>query len=182
MFELVFAMLAAGMGGGDPAGNTDGIAVAPAQEESPIEDVGAGANEDGFDMSVVPTGLVAEAQVPTGKFTTAQEVKPILNATKGNWIAVREYDGKDLLYISHLWAWRCGLVAVAVSVNDEPLQDWPLPPCHMKYSTPNAVLADDGLPYLSMSLGSVEKITVQIVYDDLTMDKADFERGNVLIP
>jgi len=135
-----------------------------------------------FNMAVVPAGLVAEPQTPTGKFTTAQEVRPILQATKGNWIAVREYDGKDLLYVTHLWGWRCGLAAMAISVNDEPMQNWPLPPCHMQYATPNAILEDDGLPYLSLRLQAVQKVTIQIVYDDLTMDMATFARGNVLIP
>ncbi len=135
-----------------------------------------------FNMAVVPAGLVAEDQTPTGKFTTAAEVRPILNATKGNWVAVREYDGKDLLYVTHLWGWRCGLAAMAISVNDEPMQNWPLPACHMKYSTPNAMLEEDGLPYLSLQLGAVQSIEIQIVYDDLSMDRARFERGNVLIP
>ena len=105
-----------------------------------------------------------------------------MDATKGNWVAVREYDGKDLLYVTHIWSWRCGLHAMAISVNDEPMQNWPLPECHMKYTTPAAILEDDGLPYLSMRLGSVQKIEIQLVYDDLTMDRASFERGNVLIP
>lgn len=135
-----------------------------------------------FNMAVVPAGLVAEPQTPSGKFTTAAEVKPILNATKGNWVAVREYDGKDLLYVTHLWGWRCGLHAMAISVNDEPMQNWPLPACHMKYTTPNAILEEDGLPYLSLRFGAVETIEIQIVYDDLSMDRARFERGNVLIP
>ena len=135
-----------------------------------------------INQAVIPAGLVAEPQTPSGKFTTATEVKPILNATKGSWVAVREYDGKDLLYVTHLWAWRCGLAAMAISVNDEPMQNWPLPPCHLKYATPNAILDDDGLPYLSLKLGAVQKITIQIVYDDLSTDVASFERGNVLIP
>ncbi len=136
----------------------------------------------GFNMAVVPAGLIAEPQTPSGKFTTAAEIKPILAATKGNWVAVREYDGRDLLYVSHLWGWRCGLKAMAISVNGEAMQNWPLPPCHEKYTTPNAILEEDGLSYLRFRLGSVQTITIQIVYDDLSMDAASFERGNVLIP
>ena len=138
--------------------------------------------QSGFNMAVVPAGLMAEPQTPTGKFTTATEIKPILNATKGNWVAVRQYDGKDLLYITHLWSWRCGLASIAISVNDEAMQNWPMPPCHMEFSTPNAMLEDDGLPYLSLRAGAVQKITVQIVYDDLSMDVASFDRGSFLIP
>ena len=71
---------------------------------------------------------------------------------------------------------------MAISVNGEPMQNWPLPACHMKYTTPSAILEGDGQPYLSMRLGTVQTITIQIVYDDLSMDVANFERGNVLIP
>lgn len=138
--------------------------------------------QGGFDMRVVPAGLEAEPQTPTGKFTTATEVRPIMDATRGNWVAVREYNGQDLLYVTHIWGWRCGMKAMAISVNGEPLQNWPLPPCHLKYATPNAVLEEDGLPYRTLKLGAVETIDVQIVYDDLSMDAATFVRGNVLIP
>jgi hypothetical protein len=136
----------------------------------------------GMNMAVVPAGLIAEDQTPSGKFTTAAEVKPILNATKGSWLAVREFNGQDLLYVTHLWAWRCGLHAMAISINDEPMQNWPLPECHMKYTTPSAILDEDGLPYLTLREGSVETVDIQIVYDDLSMDVARFERGNILIP
>jgi hypothetical protein len=184
MLELFFAMLAAGMMTAGVGEQVSGGGNLVAADVVPTVDTG---NSDvvapsGFDMSVVPAGLIAEPHVPTGKFTTTQEVKPILGATKGNWVAVREYDGQDLLYVTHLWAWRCGLAAIAVSVNDAPMRDWPLPSCHMKYAKPNAVLPEDGLPYMSMGLGSVETITVQVVYDDLTMEVAEFARGDVLIP
>jgi hypothetical protein len=151
---------------------------APAAAPTPTPDTAPAP----FNMAVVPSGLTAEPQAPSGKFTTAAEVRPILEATKANWVAVREYDGQDLLYVTHLWGWRCGLAAMAISVNDEPMQNWPLPPCHMQYTTPNAILEGDGFPYLTLRQGAVETITIQIVYDDLSMDIAAFARGNVLIP
>lgn len=138
--------------------------------------------QERFDMSVVPSGLEAEPQAPSGKFLTATEVKPILDATKANWVAVRDYEGQDWLYVTHLWSWRCGLKALAISVNGEGLQNWPLPACHTQFTTPNAVLEDDGLPVMTFGQNTVQTVTIQIVYDDLSMDVATFERGNVLIP
>jgi hypothetical protein len=134
------------------------------------------------DPAAVPDGLEAEDQAVTGKFLTATEVRPILEATKGSWVAVREFDGRDLVYVTHLWAWRCGLAAIAVSINDGPFQDWPLPPCRADTPTPNAVLESDGLPYREFELGSVESVGVQVVYDDLTLDALRFPRSEVQIP
>lgn len=161
-------------------GTPAATAPTPAPKVAPI--AAPTVQPQGFNMAVVPAGLIGEPQTPSGKFTTAIEVKPILTATKGNWVAVREYGGQDLLYVSHLWGWRCGLKAVAISINGEPMQNWPLPPCHDQFATPNAILEDDGAPYLTLRLGSVQRITIQVVFDDLSMDVATFERGNVLIP
>jgi hypothetical protein len=135
-----------------------------------------------IDISVLPVGLIAEPQTPTGKFTTAVEIKPILTATKGNWVGLRDYGGNDLVYVTHLWAWRCGLSAMAMSINGGPMQNLPLPDCHMEYATPNAVLEQDGLPYMTYPQGSVEQISVQIVYDDMSTDIATFEANQVRIP
>lgn len=179
MFDIFAALLAAGLNGSAPSSSDTATALGPLAGTTAA---GAGTVATGFDMSVVPQGLVPEDQTPSGKFLTAGEIKPILNATKGNWIAVRAYEGQDLLYVTHLWAWRCGLKALALSVNGAALQDWPLPACHEDLATPNAVLPEDGLPYMALGLNTVETIKVQIVYDDLTMDMAEFARGDVLIP
>ena len=211
MLDVFFAMMAAGMNATGPSqGGAQAVAPAPVIQEQPQTNDSAtvqiapgtvavgqgvviGGNTTGttqtsseterrFNMSVVPAGLQAEPQTPSGKFTTAAEIKPILDATRGNWVAVRDYDGKDWLYVTHIWSWRCGLKAMAISVNGETMQNWPMPPCHEQFTTPNAVLEDDGLPVLTFRQGSVQTITIQIVYDDLSMDVASFERGNVLIP
>lgn len=129
-----------------------------------------------------PLPYTAEQQVATGRFTTALEVKPILNVTRANWIAVREFNGQDLVYVTHLWAWRCGLVAIRYAVNDDPLETWPLPECHEDTNSPNAMLDGDGLPYREYGLGTVQTVTVELIYDDLTTDKATFNRQGAMIP
>ncbi|MEH7827572.1 hypothetical protein [Gemmobacter denitrificans] len=114
-------------------------------------------------------------------FTTAAEVKPILQATRGNWIALREWQGEDLVYFTHLESWRCGLSQVMFSVNGGPLQDWPMDPCQEGTAQPNA-MATDRLPYTRLPPGSVARVDVMVVYDDGTADSATFERAAVLMP
>ncbi len=126
--------------------------------------------------------LEPEPQVPTGKFTTAVEVKPILSATKSNWVAVREWESQDLIYVTHVWAWRCGLVQLEISVNSGPFEIWPLPACHDGTATPNAILEEDGLPYKTFAPNSVIEVAVRVTYDDLTTDQAGFPRSAILLP
>ena len=165
---------------GNMAGTT--AQVDTGQQDTEQKNRGQAASASGFDMSVVPAGLQAEPQEVLGKFTTATEIRPIMDVTRKQWIGVREYNGQDLVYVTHLWGWRCGMKAVALSVNGDALQDWPLPPCHMKYTTPNAILEEDGLPFKAFPLGSVTQVDVQIVYDDLSIDAQSYQRGDVLIP
>jgi hypothetical protein len=125
---------------------------------------------------------VLPIQVASGQFTTAAEVRPILEATRSSWVGVRDYDGHDLVYVTQIWSWRCGLSALSIGINDEPLQNWPLPPCHEGTATPNAILPEDGLPFLRMQSGSVAKVVIELTYDDGTRDRAEFPRASVLIP
>ncbi|MDQ2095299.1 hypothetical protein [Rhodalgimonas zhirmunskyi] len=129
----------------------------------------------------VATARVAEAQTPSGKFLTATEVKPILMATRGNWVAVREYDGRDLIYFTHLLSWRCGLYEVKYSINGGQLQEWPLPPCLTDTNAPNAIPTEAKI-YEGHPLGSITSVDIELLYDDLSRESAHFERKQVLMP
>lgn len=123
---------------------------------------------------------VAHAQ----NFTTAAEVKPILNATQGSWIAVREFDGNDLLYFTHLESWRCGLSGVTYELNsDGVVHIWELEECYEADPAPNAMKMPDRLPYITLPLQSVETVTIQLDYDDGSATEAIlFQRAAVMTP
>lgn len=132
-------------------------------------------------MAGLAASLIA-APVRAENFTTAAEVKMILDATKAQWIAVREWEGQDLIYFTNLLAWRCGLTSVSFSVNGEPAEALTMEPCHEDTATPNALMATDILPYVTKPLGSVQSVTVSVTYDDDTPDEASYERKAVLMP
>ena len=203
MFDLFFIALAAALGGGDgDDGRTAQGTVAVGEGVVIGEGVTIGGGDslsddetaeaaNGLLAGVAPgedttppavTNFEAEPQVPTGKFTTATEVKPIMEMTMGNWVALREYDGKDLLYVTHIWSWRCGLLQMRYAVNGGEMIDWPLPPCHEGTNAPNAIIDTDGLPYATFALGAVQSVEVELLYDDLSTGSARFERSDVLMP
>lgn len=212
MFELFFLMLAVSIQAAQPPSSTASVAVPapvtseatsvatdkdPVPDKEPVEEAVATptflapspAPEITAETEAPPAflapaapALKAEPQVPTGRFTTATEVKPILNATRGNWIMVRDFNGQDLVYVTQIWSWRCGLLELKVGINGATPETWPLPPCHEDQATPNTILETDGLPYRAFPKGSVAMVEVQMTFDDLTTDGGKFNRQGMPIP
>ncbi|CAN0015565.1 MAG: hypothetical protein CMF72_05950 [Mameliella sp.] len=185
MLDLILVVIAIATGGPDGPAERVETASAPKVEAADARAPSAEAPPPSSEADPAPVPVLpypAEQQVATGRFTTAVEVKPILSATRANWIAVREFDGQDLVYVTHLWAWRCGLVAIHVGINGAEPEPWPLPDCHEDTNAPNAMLPDDGLPYRAFPLKSVESMTVEVIYDDLTTEKVSFDRRGAMIP
>lgn len=117
-------------------------------------------------------------------FTTAAEIKPILEATRSAWVAVREYDGRDLVYFTHLMAWRCGIAEIRYGLNGAAAETLlPMEPCYEAEAVPNALKSDSGVEiYLSEALGSVQSVAVRLVMDDGSELVADYPRAAVLMP
>ncbi len=124
---------------------------------------------------------VAEDQTPTGKFLTAGEVRPILNATKTSWIGVREFDGQDLVYFTHLLAWRCGLYEVQYVINGGAAEVFTIPECPPDIENAMTIPEDTQI-FITQPLGSVETVDVTLLYDDLGTDVVQFSRAAVLMP
>ncbi|MAM60297.1 MAG: hypothetical protein CMH11_02285 [Maritimibacter sp.] len=124
----------------------------------------------------VAVALAAGGAAPV----VAQDAKQILTLTKASWVAVREYDGNDLLYFTNLLAWRCGVDRIRFSVNGERLAPLEHEPCHEDEAAPNALYAEDILPYLTYPLGSVQSVTVEVSFPDGSEETGEYQRGAVL--
>ncbi len=124
---------------------------------------------------------LAASPLAAQNFTTAAEVKPIVGAIKGNWIAVRLWDGNDLLYFTNLLSWRCGLSEIKYVVNGGEETVLEAEPCYESEGAPNSLKVETIMPYVTLPPNSVETIEVIITYDDDTGDSASFERAAVQI-
>ena len=128
-------------------------------------------------IATIPTMALAE------NFTTAAEIKPILDVTRANWIAVREFDGKDLLYFTQLLSWRCGLTEIRYGLNGAATDKvWTMEPCYDTEPQPNALKMEGAEIFLTAPLGSIQTISISVTYDDGTEASADFNRADVMTP
>jgi hypothetical protein len=134
-------------------------------------------------IAIVAASLSAVAGVAQAQqFTTAAEVKPILEMTKGNWVALRKYDGNDLVYFSHLMAWRCGFESVRYGINGPADTELKLEKCNTEYKQPNVIL-DESIPlFTKRKLGSVKTISVEVTFDDGTVQSEIIDASTILIP
>lgn len=85
----------------------------------------------------------------------------ILDLTRGSWAYFRDYNGRQLVYFTHLEAYRCGISKVRYSLDSDALdREWALQPCDP--AKPNAITTDK--PYIALPLGTAETIAVQLTF------------------
>lgn len=124
--------------------------------------------------------VLAGAEAAAQGFTTAAEVRPILEATRGMWVALRPWEGAELLYFTHLESWRCGIDEIRYAVNDGEEVVWPVEPCFEGTAAPNA-LGPDRLPFTRLPSDLVQTVAVTVILDDGSAMTAAFDRAAILM-
>lgn len=129
-----------------------------------------------FSIAVTCAPQVSYAQqiAPTPEMT-----KNVMNLTKKTWVQFRNYDGKQLLYFTHFFAWKCAIKEVHYSINSKELSETlTLPECN-----PDAPFDVDPIKhtvYKTYPLGHANQVTVQIIYsDDTKSETLSFAPCNV---
>ena len=111
--------------------------------------------------------------------TLEGQEKNVLNLTKASWAHFRDYDGKQLIYFTHLEAYRCAIKSVRYSLNGDGLdREWPLQPCDP--DKPHEIATDK--PYISLPLNSAQSITLRLTFaDGSTSDLTRIAASNKLM-
>ena len=121
---------------------------------------------------IVSMLLLAVFSLPISAMPPKQ-MKQILNMTQNNWVSFRDFNGKQLIYFTHLESYTCGIKEVRYSINSDDLDKvWELKPCVTK--NPMAVTKD--IIYLTMPLATAKYIVVQVTFADGT--KSEVVRKN----
>jgi len=115
---------------------------------------------------------------PAAQGLLGQEPR-ILGLTKGSWAYFRDFNGRQLIYFTHLEAYRCGISKVRYSLNSDALdREWRLQPCDMK--APHNITTDK--PYISLQLGTASSVAVQLTFNDGSKSQVvRIDSGNQLI-
>ena len=117
-------------------------------------------------LALDATSGYAASRKPTTEMT-----KQALAATKGQWIAFRNYDGAQFIYFTGLISWKCGLNQIRYSINNERLdQEFPLPECNPH--APFVMDPENDQIYLRLPLGSAKTVSIQVVFGDDTKSPA----------
>lgn len=89
--------------------------------------------------------------------------KRVLSMTKGSWAHFRDYNGRQLIYFTHLESYRCGLAKVQYSLNGDALDRiWKLQPCDP--AKPHNITTDR--PYITLPLGTARSISIRLTFED----------------
>jgi hypothetical protein len=104
------------------------------------------------------------AQAQASRELPVDQVKQILAQTLESWLAFRVYDGRNLIYFTHLATYHCALLEIRYSFNGTALdRRFPVPKCNPLL--PFNVGADDTV-YLEAREEDAKTVAVQLVYDD----------------
>ncbi|MEL7115869.1 MAG: hypothetical protein AAGP08_09800 [Pseudomonadota bacterium] len=112
------------------------------------------------------------------QFNSSAEVKPILKMIKPQWISVRQFNGEDLVYFTLLEVYRCGIEQIRYVVNQGKPSVWGTPPCEGDETF--SEIPEDRLPYASFPLGSIERLRIELTYDDGTIEWAEYDGAGAL--
>ena len=118
-------------------------------------------------LIVLAAGLLAAPIAANAQMPPVAQLKMMAEAAKAQWVAFRNWDGKQLIYFTIPVTYHCGLAEIRYSLNDKDLAErWPVPACNAQM--PFNVDPEKDKVYLALNPGSVSSVNLQLVYADGT--------------
>ena len=104
------------------------------------------------------------------EFEFIVNAKRLLESTKTSWAGGRDFDGKYLVYFSHLLSYRCGLQKIEYSFKGNiPDMEWPFDECDPL--NPHNMPVDSEI-YTEID-NPVSSVKIQLTYKDGTQSQVE---------
>ena len=115
-----------------------------------------------FSAGALAAPIAVNAQMPP-----PAQLKMMAEAVKAQWVAFRNWDGRQLIYFTIAVTYHCGLREIRYSLNGKDLTErWPVPACNTQM--PFNIDSEKDQIYLALDPGTVSAVSVQLVYADGT--------------
>lgn len=125
----------------------------------------------------------AQTAQPTD-FTTPEGAAFIHQSIKDQILSFKEDGEVDYIYFTAILGWRCGVQELYYGLNDEmPVNRFSLEPCNRDLRQPNtSKFTDLTYPsFITVPKGSVQKVTLRIIYEDGNSARFEAERAKNLM-
>ena len=114
---------------------------------------------------VLSAGALAAPTAAKAQMPPVAQLKTMAEAAKAQWVAFRNWNGKQWIYFTIPVTYHCGLTEIRYSLNSKDLAErWPVPECNAQM--PFNVDPQKDRIYLALNPGSVSAVSVQLVYAD----------------
>ena len=118
-------------------------------------------------MILVSAGALAAPIAAQAQTPPLAQLKMMAEAAKDQWVAFRNWDGRQWIYFTIPVTYHCGLREIRYSLNGKDLGErWPVPACNAQM--PFNVDPQKDKIYLAFEPGAVGAVSLQLVYADGT--------------
>ena len=113
-------------------------------------------------IGMLATPIPAKTQMPP-----PAQLKEWVEAFKDRWVTFRNWDGRQLIFLTMPLTFHCSIKEMRYSLNGADLAErWPVPACNPQM--PFSFDRQENQTYLAFEPGAVSSVSLQLVYVDGT--------------
>ena len=110
-------------------------------------------------------GAFAAPVAATAQMPPPAQLKEMIEAFKDNWVTFRNWDGRQLIFLTMPLTFHCVIREMRYSLNGGELSErWPVPACNPQ--KPFSINHEKDQTYLAFDPGAVSSVSLQLVYAD----------------
>ncbi len=118
-------------------------------------------------LLLIIAGTLAVPAAAKAQMPPPEQLKGMVEASKDRWVAFRNWNGRQWIYLTIPLTYHCGIKEMRYSLNGTDLAErWPVPDCNPQM--PFNIDREKAQVYRAFDPGTVGSVSLQLVYTDGT--------------